>query len=222
MKIQGLDFKHLLSFIKKRSIAVLLLGTAILFYACKDNEISKIKAFSSPENLPVLEADNFETTSTDSGQVRFNLKAPKLLRYEEGSQTFIEFPKGVEFIKYDAGHKVVSTLTADYAKQFIKEKRWEAKNNVVVTNERGDSLKTEYLIWNEKSQKIQTEEFFKIIRDDRIISGYGLVSDQDMLHWEFKKPKGTIYMKAENKPRPAKAKPNQPQNEQVDKELEFK
>ncbi len=197
MKIQKLDSKILL-LIKKSRIAVLFAGAAILFYACESNNIAEIKAFSSPENLPIQEAVNFETTYTDSGEVRYSLKAPKLLRFENDGQSYLEFPEGVDIVEYDANQNITSTLTADYAKEFYKEQRWEAKNNVVVTNARGDTLKTEHLILDEKSERIHTEEFVKIIREDQIITGIGLVSDQRMENWKIKNPKGTIYVSVNN------------------------
>ena len=174
-------------------IAALFSGAAFLFFACEDN-IEKIKAFSSPENLPVLEATNFETMFTDSGEVRFFLKAPKLLRFETDGKSFAEFPKGIELIKYDEKQNIISSITADYAKQFEKEKKWEAKNNVVATNAQGDTLKTEHLIWEEKEEKIYTEEFVRIVRTDQIITGIGFVSDQSLQNWRIKNPKGTIYV----------------------------
>jgi LPS export ABC transporter protein LptC len=175
-------------------IAVLVTGTAILFYGCEKNNIEKIKAFSSPENLPLQEATNFETLFTDSGEVRFSLKAPKLLRYETEGQPFVEFPEGIELEKYDENQNIISSITADYAKQFPKEDKWEAKNNVVATNLDGDTLKTEHLIWEERTEKIYTEEFVKIIRPDQIITGIGFESDQTLENWRIKNPKGTLYI----------------------------
>ncbi|MCY1721274.1 LPS export ABC transporter periplasmic protein LptC [Prolixibacteraceae bacterium Z1-6] len=191
MKIRKLDsriFQH----IKNIYIAVLVMGTAILFYACNNNNIDKIQAFNTQENLPIQEAINFETIYTDSGQVRFSLKTPKLLRFENDGKEYTEFPIGMQLIKYDANQNIISSITADYAKQFVKDSKWEAKNNVVVTNAQGDSLKTEHLIWEEKTEKIYTEEFVRIIRDNQTITGIGLVSDQDMLNWKIKNPQGTI------------------------------
>lgn len=197
MKIQESD-SSLYLLVKRYCIAVLLAGTAILFYACEDNEIAKIKPIESTDNLPIMEASNFETLITDSGQVRYFLKAPKLLRFENEGKTYSEFPEGIKLIKYDASKKVISSITASYAKQFLKEQRWEAKNNVVVTNAKGDSLKTDHLIWDEKAEKIETEEYVKIISEDRIITGIGLTSDQDMLNWKIKNPKGSIYVSVNN------------------------
>lgn len=192
MKIQefGSKTKKIVQFIR---IAALFTEAAFLFSACENN-IEQIKAFSSPENLPTIEASNYQTMFTDSGEVRFSLKAPKLLRFEGDGKPYLEFPEGIELVKFDEHQKIISSITADYAKQFEKEEKWEAKNNVVATNAQGDTLKTEHLIWEEKEEKIYTEEFVRIIRENQIISGIGFQSDQSMQNWRIKNPKGTIYI----------------------------
>lgn len=192
MKIQefGSKTKKIVQFIR---IAALFTGAVFLFSACENN-IEQIKAFSSPENLPTIEASNYQTMFTDSGEVRFSLKAPKLLRFEGDGKPYLEFPEGIELVKFDEHQKIISSITADYAKQFEKEEKWEAKNNVVATNAQGDTLKTEHLIWEEKEEKIYTEEFVRIIRENQIISGIGFQSDQSLQNWRIKNPKGTIYI----------------------------
>lgn len=179
-------------------IAALVSGAALLLTSCENN-IEEIKAFASNENLPILEARNFETIFTDSGQIRYSLKTPKLLRFEDEGRDYIEFPEGMELIKFDANKNILSSITADYAKQFVADDKWEAKNNVVATNAQGDTLKTEHLIWEEKKELIYTEEFVKIIRSDQIITGIGLTSDQKLQNWKIKNPKGTIYVTVNNK-----------------------
>ena len=179
-------------------IAALVSGAALLLTSCENN-IEEIKAFASNENLPILEARNFETIFTESGQIRYSLKTPKLLRFEDEGRDYIEFPEGMELVKFDANKNILSSITADYAKQFVADDKWEAKNNVVATNAQGDTLKTEHLIWEEKKELIYTEEFVKIIRSDQIITGIGLTSDQKLQNWKIKNPKGTIYVTVNNK-----------------------
>ena len=174
-------------------IAALLSGAALLFSGCV-NDIEIIKAFSSPEALPVIHAENYETTFTDSGIVRFFLKTPELMRFEVEGQPFVEFPKGIELTKYNEHRQVISRITARYAKQYVKEKKWEAKNDVVALNLAGDTLKTEHLIWDERTGKITSDQFVKIIRPDQIITGIGFESDQSMENWRIRNPRGTIYI----------------------------
>jgi LPS export ABC transporter protein LptC len=133
-----------------------------------------------------------------------------LLRFEDDGRNYIEFPEGMELIKFDANRNVISSITADYAKQFVAEDKWEAKNNVVATNAQGDTLKTEHLIWEEKKEIIYTEEFVKIIRADQIITGIGFTSDQKLQNWKIKNPKGTIYVSVNNENQPVSSPEQKP------------
>jgi LPS export ABC transporter protein LptC len=187
--------------IKTLCIAALFPGAAILFYACENN-IEQIKDFYINENLPILEAKNFETLLTDSGKVQYTLKAPKLLQFQDEGRDYIEFPEGMQMIKFDENKNIISSITANYAKQFVAVDKWEAKNNVIATNAQGDTLKTEHLIWEEKKEIIYTEEFVKIIRTDQIITGIGFTSDEKLQNWKIKNPKGTIYVSVKNENQP--------------------
>ncbi len=184
--------------IKKRryskiSIATLIMGVAMLFFSCA-NKIEKIKEFSKSDDAPTMEAEGFEMIYSDSTIVRFKIQAKKLQNYDKEQEPFMEFPEGIEIEKYDENMSIISKITSDYARYFEKEKKWIAKNNVVVINMQGDSLITEELIWEENKELLYSEQFVKIIRKDQIITGIGFESDQEMSNWEITKVKGQIYL----------------------------
>ena len=199
MKPQKLD-SRIFQNIKFYCIAALLFGAAIFFYSC-ENDIEKVKAFGSQGTFPIVEASTFETMFTDSGTVRYHLKAPRLLQFENEGNEYLEFPEGMELVQFNANKEVISSLVADYAKQFVKEQKWEAKNNVVATNSKGDTLKTDHLIWEEKTQKVYTEEAVEIIQPDAIWTGLGLTADESLANWKIKRLTGVVYITMEdNKP----------------------
>jgi LPS export ABC transporter protein LptC len=207
-----------LNWYRIKSIAALFTGAAILFLGCKKNNIEEIKAIASVETLPMQEARNFESLFTDSGQVRFSIKAPLLLRFENDGQDYIEFPNGLELVKFDQNNKVISSITANYARQYVAEQKWEAKNNVVATNANGDTLKTEVLYWEEKERKIYTNEFVRIIRADQNFTGTGMTSDQNMMNWKITNPKGTLYVNMNNQSQPSDSMKMQNQNNKTNSE----
>ncbi len=196
MKLRKFDSRTQKKYIKSTIIAALVSGAAILFFGCENN-LETIKAFSSPKDLPIIYAENYKSTSIDSGQVRTYLEAPVLQQFESDGNPFIEFPKGVILDQYDSQKRIISSLTADYAKNYTKEKKWEAKNNVVAVNNEGDTLKTEHLIWEENAGKIYSERYVKFVHDDKIIYGNGFESDQNMENWKIKDVEGIIYINME-------------------------
>ena len=165
----------------------------LLFISC-ENEISKIKILTSTEELPSITANGYEMLFSDSTVIRFKMQTPELIRHDAEKEPYTEFPKGVKIEKYDANMNIVSSITAEYAKNFDSDQRWEAKNNVIAVNLKGDTLKTEYLVWDTKKEKIFSDQFVKIIRKDQIITGIGFESNQDFSNYEIKNPKGHIYV----------------------------
>jgi LPS export ABC transporter protein LptC len=207
-----------LNWYRIKSIAALFTGAAILFLGCKKNNIEEIKAITSVETLPMQEARNFKSLFTDSGKVRFSIKAPLLLRFENDGRDYIEFPNGLELVKFDQNNKVISSITANYARQYVAEQKWEAKNNVIATNANGDTLKTEVLYWEEKEKKIYTNEFVRIIRADQNFTGTGMTADQNMLNWKITNPKGILYVNMNNQSQPSDSVKMQNQNNKTNSE----
>lgn len=175
------------------SIVTLIAGVAMLFFSC-ENKIEKIQEYSAVEDLPAIESEGLETVYSDSAIIRFKLKAPKLLRYDDVKEPFSEFPDGIELEEYDAQMNVVSRITADYALKYDKDEKWVAKNNVIVVNMEGDSLKTEELVWEKAKGKLYSEQYVEIVRKDQIIRGIGFESDQDMSNWEIKNVTGQLFL----------------------------
>ncbi|MDR2910214.1 MAG: LPS export ABC transporter periplasmic protein LptC [Bacteroidales bacterium] len=171
---------------------------AVMFLSSCENNIEQIKAFGLTEAMPIIEASNFETVITDSGVVRYFLKAPKLMRFENERESYFEFPEGIELIRYNEDGEIISSITANYAKQFEKEKKWEVKNNVIATNMQGDTLKTEQLFYTELEGEIYTDEFVRIIRSEQNITGVGFQSDQTLQNWRIRQPKGSIDVSMNN------------------------
>jgi LPS export ABC transporter protein LptC len=105
---------------------------------------------------------------------------------------YIEMPKGVHALFYDDQLNVKSRLDADYGIRYEKEQKMEARKNVVVINEKGDMLNTEHLIWDERKEKLLSNEFVKITTKDEIIYGNGFEANQNFTKYRIFNIKGTL------------------------------
>ncbi|MFA5327107.1 MAG: LPS export ABC transporter periplasmic protein LptC [Prolixibacteraceae bacterium] len=171
-----------------------LIGLPVFLFTSCENKIPEIKIYSKEIEPPRITAEGFEMLFSDSSVIRFKLQTPELVSHDNEKEPYTEFPKGVKIEKYDANMKIISSITAQYAKNFVKDDRWEAKNNVVAVNLNGDTLKTEYLVWDTKKEKIYSDQFVKIIRKDQIITGVGFESNQDFTAYHIKNPSGHVYV----------------------------
>lgn len=188
-------YSKMTRFASHRGMILLLLVVSLLWIMVScENEISKVKTVISTEEPPAITAEGFEMLASDSAVIRFKLQTPQLIYHKEEKDPYYEFPKGIKIVKYDAGMNVISSITAQYAKNFPSDDRWEAKNNVVAVNFKGDTLKTEYLVWDTAKKKIYSDQFVRIIQKDHIFTGIGFESNQDFSDYQIKDLKGDIYV----------------------------
>lgn len=182
---------------KKLSIVVLILGATMFVLSCSSKVASDIPPdLISNKKTPSSEATDLQTSFTDSGVVRYFLKTPKLLRFdqEQEKEPYNEFPNGFHVQQFDANKKIISELSANYGKNFIKEQRWLATGNVVMINDKGDTLRTEELTYLIQKDRIFSDKFVSIKQGGQTQNGTGFESDSKMKKWTFRKVKGSIYI----------------------------
>ena len=177
-------------------IVVLFLGATMFILSCNSKVAADIPPdLISNKKMPSVEATDFQTSFTDSGVVRYYLTTPKLLIFNEEKEPYKEFPEGFHLQQYDENKKIISELSANYGKNFVKEEKWLATGNVVMVNDKGDTLRTEELIYLIKEDRIFSDKFVNIKKGDKDITGTGgFESDTQMKRYSFKKTKGHIYV----------------------------
>ena len=185
-------------FIKRIKTTLLPIVISLVICSCA-NDFEKIKKFSTVASLPAITAEGYEVLYSDSTIIRSKLQTPTMIIHDDEKEPYTEFPDGVAITQYDNRMNVTSYITAQYAKYFDSDQRWEAKNKVVAVNQNGDTLKTEYLVWDQKKGKIFSDKFVQIIQKDKIMSGTSFESNQDFTEYTFKNLKGPMYIEIEDK-----------------------
>jgi LPS export ABC transporter protein LptC len=198
MKVQLSVF---VSFFKKNQrcknviVVAFFLGMTVLIFSCNEKVKSDIPSdMLISKKIPSLEATDFQSNYTDSGVVRYFLTTPKMLVFDKEKLPYKEFPDGFHIQQFDENKKIISELSANYGKNFQSEQKWLATGNVVMVNNKGDTLRTEELIFLEKENKIYSDKFVSIKKGDQDINGSGgFESDTQMTKWIFKKTAGHMY-----------------------------
>ena len=167
-----------------------------IIYSC-ENDVKEIESLTNNKKEPVSKGKNVEFIYSEKAKVKVKITAPLMEEYGEEDTKYMEMTKGIKVLFYDSLKNVSSTLTANYAIHRVSKNIMEAKDDVVVINDRGEVLNTEHLIWLQDSSKIYTEEFVKITTEDEIIMGEGMEANQDFTKWKIHKIKGTINIKEE-------------------------
>lgn len=166
-----------------------------ILYSC-ENDVKQAESLSNNIKSPISKGKNVTLLYSEKADVKIKITAPLMEEYGAENK-YIEMNEGIKVLFYDSLLNITSTLTANYAIHRVTKKVMEAKDDVVVVNDKGEMLNTEHLLWYEDSSKIYTDEFVKITTHDEIIMGTGMEANQDFSKWKIHNISGTINIKEE-------------------------
>lgn len=183
--------------LQKGTAFALIIFILTMFLSCQTKVASDIPPdLLENKPIPTVDATDFETTYTDSGVVRYHLVTPRLLNFEKEKNPYMEFPEGFHLQEFDKDKKIISELSANYGKNFIADHKWVATGNVVMVNNKGDTLRTEELNYLQNDDLIYTDKFVSVKKGDQTLFGKGgFKSDSQMTKTTFFNTQGHVYMK---------------------------
>ncbi|MGI4898573.1 MAG: LPS export ABC transporter periplasmic protein LptC [Janthinobacterium lividum] len=166
----------------------------VVFWSC-ENDLKKVRQISSKEvNKPVETTIGVDVIYSDSAKVKAKMTAPLMLNHtvtKTVKQAYYEMPKGVKIDFYDPKQKLISTVTAEYAVTKNLNKIIELRRNVVVVNDKGDTFKSEELIWDQLAKRFYSNQFSTLLRQDgNTISGNTFQCKEDLTSPEFNQSTG--------------------------------
>ena len=144
------------------------------------------------QNAPDAMGDSLHMLYTKNGRCEMEIYAVSMNAYARSDKEYDEFPKGILVQAYDSTGRTTTLIRASYALYLRKKKLWDARHNVVAVNEKGDSIQTERMFWDEEKKTIYSEESVRIRTDDVLLFGKGFESDERFNDWEIRHPKGVI------------------------------
>lgn len=161
------------------------------------NDVEEVESLTHNKKEPNSKGKNVSLIYSEKSDVKIKVTAPLMEEYGVDADKYMEMKEGIKVQFFDSLQNITSTLTSKYAIHRVGERIMEAKNDVVVVNDKGEKLNTEHLIWNEDSAKIYSDKFVKITTEDEIIMGEGMEANQDFSKWKIHKIKGIINVKEE-------------------------
>ena len=110
-------------------------------------------------------------------------------------------PKGVKVTFYNDSLKQTCTITSDYAIRRVADKEIEMRKNVVGTNVKGETFKSDELIWDENTKQIHSDKPVHVqMTDGSILDGLNFTSDEALNHWKFGPSTGIIHVDSKEVP----------------------
>lgn len=166
------------------------------FSACSRKKTDMGEAIAERDSLPVMLTRDVTTYISDSGVTRYKVIAEEWAVFDRKRPPYWAFEKGVYLEKFDSLFQADASIEADTAYNFYNDKLWKLIGNVHIQNIEGDKFDTDLLFWNEKTQRVYSDAFIRIDQPgrDRIITGYGFESDQQMTNYTIKDVVGIFYV----------------------------
>jgi LPS export ABC transporter protein LptC len=186
-----------MTILKRYAMVPAALLISCLFVLSCENDLKDVNNLLAKQT-GVEEAKNVTSFMSQEGQVKAKLRSPFMLRYqsEKPDSTFVEFPRTLHVDFYDDSTKVESTVDALYARYREYEEKVFLRDSVVVINiEKGDTLRTNELWWDQKTEEFFTDKPVRIYQKDKTIFGHGLRAKQDFSSYDIFNITGTVLTK---------------------------
>ena len=175
----------------------------LLFSACSGRHKDMGAAITERDSLPVMDTKGVMTLISDSGVTRYRINTEEWLVFDRKNPPYWAFEKGVYLEQFDSVFNVDASIKADTAYYYDKQKLWKLMGHVDIKNRKGERFNTELLYWNQATEKVYSDRFIRIEQPDRIITGYGFDSNQQMTNYQIRNMGGVFYVDEEEQKAPA-------------------
>ena len=162
-------------------VVMLLLFSA----SCSDEKEEVVNVAFDPEKTYTMKATDVSSLISDSGITRYRLKAKEWLIYGKAKEPHWYFPGGIYVEKFDTLFRTEASIEADTAYYFDKKGLWELIGNVQVKSLEGERFETEQLFWDQKKELVYSDKYMRIEQEDKIITGIGFESNQNMTRYKI-------------------------------------
>ena len=150
---------------------------------------------------------------SDSGITRYKIVTEEWNVFDKKKPPYWAFEKGVYLEKFDTLFHIDASIKADTAYYYDKMKLWKLMGNVEIHSQRGDKFTTNLLFWDEKKAKVYSDQFIRIEQEDKILTGYGFESNQELTEYEIYNNTGIFTIEDQAPKSPADSTRTQPTQE---------
>lgn len=165
----------------------------LLFMAsCGKENKEVVEVTFDPENTYTLRTTDVSSLISDSGITRYRMNAKEWLVFGKAKEPYSYFPQGVYVEKFDSLFNVEASVKADTAYYWDKKGLYKLIGHVGILSQEGKKLNTSILYFDQKEDQIYTDEYFELEEGDKIITGIGFKSNQNMTKYKIFNSQGTF------------------------------
>lgn len=152
----------------------------LLLGAC-ENDLNKIQEISSKyANQPVDTTKGVDVIYSDSAIVKGRLTAPVMVRFNISDPISL-MPKGVKVVFYGYDAQESGNIIADSGVYHSVDQKVEFYHHVVYTTKKGDTFKSDQLMYDPTKKIIYSDKPVQIIMaNGDILNGINFTSDSEL------------------------------------------
>ena len=174
---------------KSRNILFLLVVTLAVI-GCK-NEVKNVVSHSTdPDMTPTVLTTKITTLVSDSGVTKYRITSERWDIYDESDIPSWKFPTGLFLEQFDPNLEIEATFECDSATYLKNSKLWRFMGNVRSWNVKNELILTNELYWDQKNKKVYSDSFIHIEQPERVLEGFGFISNEQMTTYTLKRPMG--------------------------------
>lgn len=166
------------------TVAVWAAVMFIILPSCGKKE-NLADAINENDSLPDMRTTGVTTYISDSGMIRYKVITAEWLIFSQVDSPYWAFKKGIYLEKFDTLFRIDASIKADTAFYYEPKKLWELRGNVHIRSQRGDKFDTQMMFWNQDKEIIYSDQFIRIEQPDKILTGYGFESNQQMTEYQI-------------------------------------
>ena len=179
--------------------AIKVIVAAALLSGCGNSDLNEAERITlDQQKIPVESGNDITVIYTDSAKLQAKVMASTMKRYQEEDETYLEMPDGVIAYFYNDREERSSTLTANHGVRYTEKGKTIVRDSVVVVNRKGDTLRTERMVWNERKNFIRSEKEVTVKTSQEIINARGFRSNPSFTEYEFYNIQGTVALDQED------------------------
>lgn len=185
----------LLTKISKQDITTarwLVVMSLLVMVSCGGDKKEVVVVSFDPETSYTLKTTELTTLISDSGLTRYRVEAKEVLMFDKAKEPHWYFPEGIYLEKFDTLFHVEASVEADTAYNYEKKGLWKLVGNVKVESLEGKKFETSLLFWDRKKEKIYSDKYIRIEEGDKIVTGIGFESNQNMTQYKIFNSKGVF------------------------------
>lgn len=152
--------------------------------SCKKKE-NLADAVGKGDSIPDMRTTGVTTYISDSGMIRYKIITAEWLVYSRIDSPYWAFKKGIYLEKFDTLFRIDASIKADTAYFYEPKKLWELRGNVHIRSQRGDKFDTQLMFWDQNKERIYSDRFIRIEQPDKVLTGYGFESNQQMTEYQI-------------------------------------